>query len=237
MALDDFLDPQKHPVKTVGGIPSFVEGMSGEDEKWNRVYERLAPYYGFVERSFGRLVMGLDVAAEWKKTASMAGFTAGSSLLEVSPGSGVYQPFLRDQIGPSGTLVSLDLSMGMLRACRGQGDFLRLNPLLVHGNGSNLPFRDGVFDGLFNVGSINLFSEPEKALLEFARVVKKGGKVVIGDEGFPSGKPEGFRQRMLAKMNPGFLKCKVPTLPDPLVLKSVQWLFNGCLYLLVAERK
>jgi len=237
MDLSDFLDPHKHPVKTIDGIPSFVENISGEDEKWNRFYEKFAPFYGLSERVFGKLIMGINMREEWAKIAAAAGFTKGSSLLEVSPGSGVYQPYLREQIGPSGTLVSLDLSMGMLRACRRKNDFPISNPLLVHGNGSDLPFRDGVFDGLFHIGGINLFSEPEKAVLEFARVVKNGGLVVIGDEGFSSDQPDGIRRKILTKMNPGFLKSKIPILPNTLERKSLQWYCRGCAYLLIAARK
>jgi ubiquinone/menaquinone biosynthesis C-methylase UbiE len=237
MELMDFLYPQKHPIKIIDGIPSFVDVISGEDEKMNRFYEKIAPFYGFTERLFGKLILGIDMRTEWKKVADAAEFAKGSSILEVSPGSGVYQPYLREQIGPSGSLVSLDLSMGMLRACRRKKEFSLQNPLLVHGNGSDLPFRDGVFDGVFHVGGINLFSEPEKAVLEFARVVKKGGRVVIGDEGFSSGKPSGIRRKILTKMNPGYLISKVPALPDTLKEKSLEWYFCGCLYLIVAVRK
>ena len=50
------------------------------------------------------------------------------------------------------------------------------------GNGSYLPFADGTFDSVFHFGGINTFSERKKALAELTRVVKVGGKVVIGDE-------------------------------------------------------
>src|ERR1035441_4636854 len=89
MELNAFLDPRKLPVKTLDGIPSFVERISGDDEKWNRFYERLSPFYGLSERIFGKLILGIDVKKEWEKVAGPAAFAKGSSIPEVSPGSGV----------------------------------------------------------------------------------------------------------------------------------------------------
>lgn len=51
------------------------------------------------------------------------------------------------------------------------------------GNAITLPFQDGFFDAAFHFGGINLFGDRSKAVAEMARVVKKGGRVVFGDEG------------------------------------------------------
>ena len=237
MNLEKFLDPQRKPLRILDGIPSFASEASGEDEKWNLFYDKFAPFYSLTERLFGRLLVGVDVELEHEKIVATAGFQEGGAILEVSPGPGNYQPALRRRIGPDGTLVSLDLSLGMLQACRKRKDYAALKPLLVHGNGSDLPFQDGIFDGFFHVGGINLFSEPGKALAEFARVVKKGGVIAIGDEGFGPGHPEGFRREILTRMNPGYLKSKVPDLPEPLEKRDLHWFFKGCLYLLTAVKK
>jgi SAM-dependent methyltransferase len=42
-----------------------------------------------------------------------------------------------------------------------------------------LPFSDGVFDVVISRGSFNLFSDPDRALLEIKRVLKAGGYFVI----------------------------------------------------------
>ena len=114
---------------------------------------------------------------------------------------------------------------------------MKLGTLLVHGTASDLPFRDEVFDGVFNVGGINLFSDPERAVSEFCRVTKKGGTVVIGDEGFSSEFSGGMKKAILKRVNPGFEKSKIPTLPPQLERESLQWFFGGCLYLLIAKKK
>lgn len=53
----------------------------------------------------------------------------------------------------------------------------------VVGNATTLPFPDQFFDATFHFGGINLFSDRKAALAEMSRVTKKGGKVVVGDEG------------------------------------------------------
>jgi ubiquinone/menaquinone biosynthesis C-methylase UbiE len=238
MKLADYLDPHRQPIETVAGIPSFVAEIAGKEEaQWNRAYDFLAPFYEYTERFFGRLIVGVDVRAEWQNVAKAPGFSRNQAILEVAPGPGVYQPYLLNEIGPAGTLVSLDLSMGMLRACQRRMANREHKPLLVHGTGSDLPFRDAAFDGLFHVGGINLFAEPEKAISEFARVVKKDGIVAIGDEGFSPDFPDGLRKKILSKMNPGYLKSKLPVLPESLRQKSLGWHCGGCLYLIVAVKE
>ncbi len=47
------------------------------------------------------------------------------------------------------------------------------------GNGESLPFKDKVFDYIVNLGSLEHFINPEKGVLEMARVLKKEGKAVL----------------------------------------------------------
>ncbi len=43
-----------------------------------------------------------------------------------------------------------------------------------------IPFRDGAFDGAYSMGTVEHFAETEQALAEIARVVRPGGRAVIG---------------------------------------------------------
>jgi SAM-dependent methyltransferase len=51
------------------------------------------------------------------------------------------------------------------------------------GNAAHLPFANEFFDAAFHFGGLNFFSDKKQALAEMTRVVRRGGKVVIGDEG------------------------------------------------------
>jgi SAM-dependent methyltransferase len=219
------------------GIASLVfpGSLTGEDARMNRLYERLAPFYMWSEKVLGRVIAGIDATREWKKVVSLLGLEPGWRLLEVSPGSGVYQSFLREALGPGAEIASLDLSLGMLRQCRQQHVSLGIE--LIQGNAQHLPFEDESFDALFHMGGINLFNEPDRALVEFVRVVRRGGLVSWGDERMSEGyrRRHPLRGRLLPRLNPGFLKDP-PAVPDGLSDVRRHEVCEGLGYLVVARR-
>ncbi len=48
------------------------------------------------------------------------------------------------------------------------------------GDVRDLPFGDGRFDAIYSMGTIEHFAETEKAVAEMARVLKPGGRAIIG---------------------------------------------------------
>src|SRR4029077_19237736 len=43
-----------------------------------------------------------------------------------------------------------------------------------------LPFRDASFDAIYSMGTIEHFDETERAIEEIARVLKPGGRAIVG---------------------------------------------------------
>jgi len=220
----------------IDGVPSLVypPTLGGLDEKMNRLYRWLAPFYDLNERFFGRIFAGQDMLEGRSSIVDLLHLSHGIRLLEISPGPGVFQKLLRSAIGDNGELVSVDLSLPMLRQCQSIQHTTRA--LLVHANGAYLPFADETFDALFHFGGVNLFSEPERAVDEFVRVVKHGGIVAYGDEGFAEGYPESWRKKALSRMNPGFLR-KRPSVPARLSSVVEHVVYGGLGYLVVGCRE
>ena len=123
--------------------------------------------------------------------------------------------------------------MGMLKQCQLKNNELNIH--LVHGNALFLPFADESFDALFHFGGVNLFNDPQKAVNEFSRVVKKGGIVSWGDEGFSKNYPENFRKKLLIKINPGFIKDH-PKIPQNVIEVKEYEVYDGMAYLTVGKK-
>lgn len=222
----------------VDGIPCLVypPELQTEDSRWMAFYDRLAPLYDFSERWLGKLLTGVDMLKARAEVAELLPICEGESVLEVSPGPGVYQSLLATRVGNTGRLTALDLSQGMLRECARKTRDQLPKPMLVRGNASHLPFRGAFFDGLFHFGGVNLFSEPARALEEFARVVRPGGWVAFGDEGMSNEwlARDDWRPKMLKKMNPGYEREPVTT-PRALAVVKDHCVYGGLAYLRVCR--
>jgi SAM-dependent methyltransferase len=48
------------------------------------------------------------------------------------------------------------------------------------GDVRDLPFADGSFDAIYSMGTIEHFAETERAIAEMARVLKPGGRAIVG---------------------------------------------------------
>ncbi|MGA3110532.1 MAG: methyltransferase domain-containing protein [Candidatus Bathyarchaeia archaeon] len=51
---------------------------------------------------------------------------------------------------------------------------------ISRGDADNLPFVDCAFDAVISVGAVEYFPDPEKTIMEFARVTKPSGTVIVG---------------------------------------------------------
>jgi ubiquinone/menaquinone biosynthesis C-methylase UbiE len=212
----------------------YPKELGGDDAKFNKLYNFYAPLYDLNERIMGKLLVGVDMVKGREQIISHLGLQAGMHILEVSPGPGVFQKFLRNDIGEKGELVALDLSMGMLRQCQKRNK--NLNVQLIHGNAQYLPFADNSFDALFHFGGVNLFNDPQKAISEFIRVVKKDGIVSWGDEGFSPDYKNERRKKIMLKINPGFAKPR-PVIPDTIYSVIENVVYDGLGYLVVAKKR
>lgn len=157
----------------------------------------------------------------------------GQTVLEVGAGTGKDSALIIEKIAPGGHAVLSDLSMNMLRLAK-----QKLLPTGVQidfflGNGSYLPFEDNTFDALFHFGGINTFSERRKAFSEMARVVKPGGRVVVGDESVAPWLRNQPTWQTLLKANPLF-RAEVPFEDVPVNIGefSINWIFGGGFYVM-----
>lgn len=108
--------------------------------------------------------------------------SSGERLLEVGPGIGYYTLPVAEWIGHEGVLEILDLQREMLdhttRAGRESG---LENIVATQGDARSLPYEDNRFDGAFLVATLGEVPDQDAALRELARVIKPGGRLVVGE--------------------------------------------------------
>jgi ubiquinone/menaquinone biosynthesis C-methylase UbiE len=107
---------------------------------------------------------------------------AGERLLEVGPGTGYYALPVAEWLGPDGTLDIFDLQQDMLDHTTGRARQAGLTTLVAtQGDARALPYPDDVFDGAYLVAVLGEIPDQDAALRELARVVRPGGRVVVGE--------------------------------------------------------
>jgi ubiquinone/menaquinone biosynthesis C-methylase UbiE len=106
----------------------------------------------------------------------------GQDVLEVGPGTGYYALDTAAWLQPGGTLHALDIQREMLdHTMRRAGERGVANLSPQEGDARELPYADARFDAAYLVAVLGEIPGPEAALRELARVVKPGGRVVVGE--------------------------------------------------------
>jgi demethylmenaquinone methyltransferase/2-methoxy-6-polyprenyl-1,4-benzoquinol methylase len=107
-------------------------------------------------------------------TLERAGLHPGMAVLDVATGTGQMAREAARIVGPSGKIVGLDPSNGMLAEARK----VATGPL-VQGIGEELPFASERFDFVSMGFALRHVSDLEAAFAEYRRVLKPGGRVLL----------------------------------------------------------
>jgi SAM-dependent methyltransferase len=107
---------------------------------------------------------------------------AGERILEVGPGTGYYTLAVAEWIGSDGRVSILDLQQEMidhtLRSARERG---MRNIDATRGDATSLPYENDRFDAAFLVTVLGEIPDQNAALRELERVLKPGGRLVVGE--------------------------------------------------------
>ena len=106
----------------------------------------------------------------------------GERLLEIGPGTGVQTLPVARALEPGGSMDVLDVQREMLDALmRRASDEGVSNIRPEQRDARRLPYDDATFDAAFLVAVLGEVPDQQAALSELARVVKPGGRVVVGE--------------------------------------------------------
>lgn len=163
-------------------------------------YDRVARFY----KVFEPLYLIFPVAR--RRAVAALGLKAGDTVLEIGAGTGRNFPYLIDAVGPSGGVIAVDASEGML------GEARKLveqhgwsNVSLQQQDAARLELDRNVDAVLFSL-SYSAMPEPQKALARAWELLRPGGHLAVMDAGLTQTR---FRRlldpiaRLLIRLGPG----------------------------------
>jgi protein-L-isoaspartate O-methyltransferase len=106
----------------------------------------------------------------------------GERVLEVGPGTGYYTLDMAEWVKPDGEVDILDLQPEMLdHTMRRAGERGLANVTPTRSDATTMPYEDGTFDAAYLVAVLGEIPDQDAVLREFARVLKPGGRLIVGE--------------------------------------------------------
>lgn len=216
-----------------------------EKEFYSQEEAREKSYYEEIARGYDAVIDWLFRSfAEDERTiratmVDLLRLAPGDRVLETGAGSCRDTVEIASRLGPNAELFVQDLSPNMLSIGRermrdrGLLDGTHGRVEFMIGNAARLPFADDVLDAAYHFGGLNLFSDKKAALCEMARVVRPGGRVVVGDEGIAPWRRQSEYGAILVNSNKLYgYSAPLEDLPDNARDVAVRWLIGDAFYVI-----
>ena len=151
---------------TTPAKPSETPAAQRTAEGVQRMFDRVAPRYDLANTVFS---LGQDRL--WRQAAAKATRLTGNELaVDVACGTGALTRDL-EQLAPGALVVGMDFAQEMLKRA-GTGRYVAADAL-------QLPLEDASVDVLTIAFGLRNLPEPAQGLLEFHRVLRQGGRLVV----------------------------------------------------------
>ena len=161
--------------------PTFdVPGGAARRSYVREMFTAIAPRYDLLNH-----VLSLNIDRLWRRRAvrrlEWRRAVAGT-YLDLCAGTLDLAATLARRPGFHGTVVGADFVVPMLRLGLGKADGLRA----VGADALMLPFPDGAFDGAMIAFGVRNLMDHDRGLVEMARVIRPGGRLVILEFSMPT---------------------------------------------------
>jgi ubiquinone/menaquinone biosynthesis C-methylase UbiE len=149
--------------------PTAQQIIEGQRQDWNRVAGGWEKWDRFFDEQMAFLNHRLVADARLR---------AGMQVLDLGSGTGYPSLLGAQTVGPSGSVIGLDLAEQMIDAARRKATTLGLtNVTFRAGDVTALPFETNSFDAVTSRFCLMFLPEIPKTAAEIARVLKPGGWV------------------------------------------------------------
>jgi demethylmenaquinone methyltransferase / 2-methoxy-6-polyprenyl-1,4-benzoquinol methylase len=151
-------------------LREYYDGNESRQRFLNDLFDRTAYGYRAIDKA-----IGFGSGLRYRRTALRhAGLGPGMRVLDVACGPGLTTQCALGLVGPTGYVIGLDPSSGMLHEAQ-QGPCRNL----IQGVGEHLPFPDASFDFLSMGYALRHVSDLRMAFREYRRVLRPGGIVLL----------------------------------------------------------
>jgi len=148
------------------------------------MYDKKSSVYGLRYKNLaGRYFMSRKIQTITK----LGNLKGNEKMIEIGCANGPYT----FQFSSKGfSMTGLDLSEKNIKEAKKRNILLKKGCEFFVGDAHNLPFKDETFDVVVSISAIRYVPNPEKAIKEMYRIVKKGGTVIVD---FPNKKSPWFK--------------------------------------------
>ena len=113
---------------------------------------------------------------------SMGDLPAGATVVDVGCGAGFDSLIAAGQVGPSGRVISIDMTPAMLEKAAAGARLAGVSNIEFHqAYAESIPLPDESVDVVISNGVINLCPDKMAVFAEIHRVLKQGGRMQVGD--------------------------------------------------------
>jgi len=135
-----------------------------------------------------------------------AGLRPGDRLLDVATGTGLVAREAARITGPSGAVLGLDASLGMLAEAR-----RAVGIPLIQGEAESLPLPDAGLDFVSMGYALRHVADLSVAFAEFRRVLRPGGRLLLLEIGRPDGRlAHALARTYLGRIVPALCRWTTP---------------------------
>ena len=120
-----------------------------------------------------------------RRIVALARLEPGGRAVDLATGTGDIALLLKRAVGPGGEVTGVDFCAEMLVLARRKATGRKLAVEYLEADILALPFSDGVFDAATIGFGVRNTSDANACLREMARVVRRGGRLVILETGQP----------------------------------------------------
>jgi len=177
-----------------------------------------------------------------ERTVASLALEAGDTVLDVGCGPGPNFERLADAVGPTGTIVGVDASTGMVQRAREHGEQIDCEIEVLRADDRRLPVANNRFDGVCATLSLSAMDDVETVVAGLSDVLRPSGRIAVLDA-------RSFQTAPLCWLNPliegvsAYITNWYPDAPiaqsveDTFVAVSMETFHAGTVYVVTGEKR